>query len=144
MHPTDFLRTLEDEKIVAAIKSAEARTSGQIRVWISRKNIDDPLAAAQRRFKKLRMTRTKHRNAVLLYFAPRTRKFGIVGDTAVHEKCGDAFWKSVAAQLTRDIHEMPMSEAVGAAIRTVGDLLAEHFPSEPGSKNELPDQIERD
>ena len=93
---------------------------------------------------KTSTTRLPPRNAVLLYFAPRTRKFGIVGDTAVHEKCGDAFWKSVAAQLTRDIHEMPMSEAVGAAIRTVGDLLAEHFPSEPGSKNELPDQIERD
>src|SRR2546430_5700935 len=51
-----------DAKIVAAIGEAESRTSGQIRVWISRKHIDDPLTTAQRRFKKLKMAKTKHRN----------------------------------------------------------------------------------
>lgn len=144
MNPVEFLRTLEDEQIVAAIAAAEQRTSGQIRVWISRKPITDALAAAQLRFKKLRMARTKQRNAVLLYFAPRPRKFAIVGDTAIHEKCGPAFWEKIAAQLTHDIHEMPMTDAIVAAIRTVGDLLATHFPPEAGAKDELPNTVERD
>lgn len=144
MHPTDFLRTLEDAKIVTAIAAAEQRTSGQIRVWVSRKPVTDALDAARRRFKKLRMARTKGRNGVLLYFAPRNRLFAIVGDTGVHEKCGDEFWQKVTAQLTHDIREMPMTDAMVNAVRTVGDLLAAHFPHEPGESNELPDKVERD
>jgi uncharacterized membrane protein len=144
MNPTEFLRSLEDEKIVAAIAEAERRTSGEIRVWISRKQITDALAAAQRRFRKLRMARTRHRNAVLLYFAPRAQKFAIVGDVAVHEHCGDEFWQKLAVQLARDIHQMPMTDAIIAAIRTVGYLLAAHFPPDPDDTNELPNTVERD
>ncbi len=144
MHPTDFLRTLDEEKIVAAIGEAERRTSGQIRVWISRKQIADPLAAAKRRFNKLRMSKTRHRNAVLLYFAPRTRQFAIIGDVAVHEKCGDAFWQKVAVQLTHDIREMPMTDAITNTVRTIGDLLAAHFPQDGLCGNEIPDRIEHD
>lgn len=144
MNPADFLRTLDDAKIVAAIGAAEQRTSGQICVWVSRKPITDALTAARRRFKKLRMARTKRRNAVLLYFAPRPRLFAIVGDTGVHEKCGDEFWQKVTAQLTGDIREMPMTDAIVNAVRTVGDLLAVHFPHEPGESNELPDKVEHD
>ncbi len=144
MHPLDFLRQLEDGKIVGAIGDAESRTSGQISVWISQRNVSDPVAAAQRRFKKLGMAKTKNRSAVLLYFAPRARKFAIIGDTGVHEKCGAEFWSKLAAQLTHDIHEMPMTDAIINAIRTVGTLLAAHFPHRRGGANELPDKVGRD
>lgn len=144
MNPIDFLRTLEDTKLAAAIREAESRTSGEIRVWISRRPIGDALEAAQLRFQKLAMAKTRERNAVLLYFAPRTRSFAIVGDTGVHERCGQAFWEKLAAQLTHDIHEMPMTEAIEGAIRTVGDLLAVHFPVQSDDRDELPNTIGRD
>lgn len=144
MNPDEFLHSLEDEKIVTAIAEAERRTSGEIRVWISRKEITDALSAAQRRFRKLHMARTRHRNAVLLYFAPRPRKFAIVGDVAVHAHCGDKFWQTLAAQLTRDMHQIPVTDAIVAAIHTVGHLLAEHFPPDSDDTDELPNAVERD
>jgi uncharacterized membrane protein len=144
MHHKEFIRQLDEEKIVAAIAEAETRTSGEIRVYVSHRKIDDALARAQRRFVKLGMTKTAERNAVLIYFAPRVRQFAIIGDTGVHEKCGDIFWTEVTAQLSADLKSGPATEALVAAIRKIGDLLAAHFPPSPGDKNELPNQIEHE
>ena len=144
MHPADFLRQLEDEKIVTAIGDAESRTSGQIRVWISHKNVSDPSQRRDRDLKNCEWRRQKIATRVLLYFAPRTRKFAIIGDTGVHEKCGAEFWTKVAAQLTHDIHEMPMTDAIINSIRTVGGLLAAHFPHGPAARMNCPTKSSRD
>jgi len=73
----EFLNQLAHEDIVAAIRTAEQKTSGEIRVFISRKKIADPVAAAQAQFERLGMTRTRNRNGVLIYVAPAARKFAI-------------------------------------------------------------------
>src|SRR5438067_3506559 len=104
MKPREFHRKLDDAQIVQAIREAEQRSSGQIRVYISHKNIaEDALTRAQMRFAKLGMSKTRDRNAVLIYVAPRARKFAIIGDTAVHEKCGNAFWQEVSAAMSREL-----------------------------------------
>ena len=35
------------------------------------------------------MHKTRERNAVLIFVAPRAHKFAVVGDKAIHEKCGE-------------------------------------------------------
>ena len=80
-----FLNQLRHDDIVAAIRNAEQKTSGEIRVFISHKNVDDPVAAAQSHFERLGMTKTHHRNGILIFVAPRARKFAVIGDTAVHQ-----------------------------------------------------------
>ena len=144
MNPQEFSNSLDEEKIVAAIGEAERKTSGQIRVYISHRNFPDALARARSRFTKLGMARTRQRNAVLLYLAPRTRVFAIVGDTGVHEKCGDAFWQEVAAQLSGDLKSGPPTDAVVRAVEKIGALLAAHFPPGSDDGNELADGIARD
>ena len=141
MHQVEFLSRIEHEKVVAAIADAETRTSGEIRVWISHRQIADALEAAQKRFQKLGMHKTAERNAVLVYIAPRSRVFAVIGDQAVHEKCGDAFWREVTAQLSTDLKKEPVTEALVNAIQKIGALLAAHFPRKPGDKNQLPDEI---
>ena len=49
------------------------------------------------------MTRTRERNAVLLYFAPVSRKFAVVGDAGVHEKCGAGFWEEIVAEVRQAV-----------------------------------------
>jgi uncharacterized membrane protein len=144
MKTEDFLQQIDDKKIVAAIIETEKRTSGEIRVYVSSRKRTDALAAAQRRFNKLGMTKTAERNAVLVFIAPRTRKFAVIGDIGVHAKCGDAFWKEVTAQLSADLKSGSTTEALIAAIRKIGGLLAAHFPPKPGDKNELPNDILHD
>ena len=92
MRTKEFLSKLEHDRIVDAIKDAESKTSGQIRVYIQRGKLKaDPLMAGQKKFHRLGMHRTRVRNAVLIFVAPRAHKFAVFGDKAIHEKCGEQF-----------------------------------------------------
>jgi uncharacterized membrane protein len=139
-----FLIQLEHDKIVAAIRSAEKKTSGEIRVFISRHKPDDVLAAAESQFARLAMHKTKERNGVLIFVAPVAHKFAIVGDTAVHAKCGDVFWRDVAAEMSGRFKKGEFTSGILHAIEKAGELLAEHFPRRPDDKNELPDDVAHD
>jgi len=140
----EFLNQLHHDDIIAAIRAAEQTTSGEIRVFISRKLVADPVAAAQAQFERLGMTKTHHRNGVLIFVAPRARKFAVIGDTAVHQRCGDGFWQSLAAEMNGHFRQSNFSAGIIHAIQKAGELLAAHFPPQPGDANELPDEIEGD
>ena len=144
MKPKDFLNQLRHDDLVAAIKEAEHKTSGEIRVFVSRHEPDDAVKAAQREFEKLGMTKTAERNGVLIYVAPRVRKFAIIGDSGVHQHCGDRFWSEVAGEMTVYFKRGEFSEGIIHGVRKAGDLLARHFPRGAGDKNELPDDIATD
>jgi uncharacterized membrane protein len=140
----EFLSRLQHDDIIAAIRAAEKDTSGEIRVFLSRKRVTDPVAAAQSHFEHLGMTQTRHRNGVLIFVAPRARKFAVIGDTAVHQRCGDAFWQALAAEMTAHFKKSDFTAGIIHAIRKAGELLAAHFPPQPGDGNELADEIEGD
>jgi uncharacterized membrane protein len=144
MHPKEFIEKLDEAKIQAAIARAEETTSGEIRVAVSHRHRVDALAAAQKRFLKLRMDRTPQRNAVLIYFAPRAHTFAIWGDIAVHQKCGDTFWQGIATKIAPQLKAGKFTEAIEEAVRDIGALLAQHFPRSPGDQNQLPDTIIRE
>jgi uncharacterized membrane protein len=141
---THFINRLSDAAIVGAIRAAESETSGEIRVFVSHKNISDPIAAAREHFLKLKMDRTRDRNAVLIFVAPLSHKFAIIGDADVHAKCGESFWSQVAAEMTDHFKREAWTDGVVHAIRKAGDLLAQHFPRHAGDVNQLSDKIERD
>jgi len=134
----------DSDRIVAAIAAAEKQTSGEIRVHVTRRMPKDIEERAVRRFHLLGMTKTAERNGVLIYLAPRARRFRILGDTAIHEKCGEDFWKEVAAAMEAHFRKGELTEGVVAGIERVGAVLARHFPRGEKDKNELPDTIDTD
>jgi uncharacterized membrane protein len=138
-----FLR-FDSERIVAAIAAAERMSSGEIRVHVTRHKPEDLEGRALRRFQRLGMANTKERNGVLIYIAPRVRRFRILGDVAIHEKCGPEFWKEVAAAMEAHFRKGNFTEGVVAGIERVGEVLARHFPRATGDRNELPDQVTED
>src|SRR6266567_2410739 len=122
-----FLSKLEHEQIVSAIREAESKTSGEIRVYIQRGNLNaNPLIAAQKKFQRLRMNKTRERNAVLIFVAPRARKFAVVGDKAIHEKCGEQFWQRVVDEMRKHFQNEKFSHALVEGIKEIGELLASH------------------
>jgi len=144
MKQADFLARLEDARIVQAIRSAEAKTSGEIRVYISERAVADPLPAAREQFVKLDMDKTKDRNGVLIFVAPESQTFAIVGDEAIHTRGGgESFWKEVADVMTTHLKADAMTDAIVRAVEKVGALLAEHFPHNQDDQDELPDRVER-
>lgn len=119
---------LDHERIVAAIRAAEARTTGPIQVVAARHRTRHPIASARKHFVRLGLDRSPERNGVLIFLAPRSRNFAVVGDRAVHEKCGEAFWKELADAMSGYFRKGEFTEGVVHGIERAGALLAEHFP----------------
>jgi uncharacterized membrane protein len=128
MHPREFKKHLHHDNVVAAIHDAEKKTSGEIRVVVSPKHVDDPVAEAQKEFLRLGMDKSPHRNGVLIFVAPRAHKFAVIGDKAVHEKCGDEFWQKLAEAMTAYFRKSEFSEGIVHGVKKAGELLAEYFP----------------
>lgn len=141
MKTRQFIKQLEHDQIVHAIGEAEKLTSGEIRVFVSRKKSDDPVAAAQREFERLGMTKTAQRNGVLLYISPASQSFAVIGDKAIHEKCGQDFWTKVAEAMRGQFAAGHLTEGIIAGVTFAGHALGEHFPRQPDDKNELPNEI---
>lgn len=142
MRTHHFLRRLDHNRIVQAIKKAEGKSSGQIRVFIQRgKFEDDAVRRAERKFFQLGMQKTTSRNAVLIFVAPRAQKYAVVGDVGVDEKCGQEFWKKLVNDMGAHFKSQDFNRAIILAISEVGKLLAAHFPRTGDTINELPDEI---
>ncbi len=141
MRTKDFLDRLDHKRIVDAIASAEATTSGEIRVFIQRGEMaGDPLDFAQKKFQQLGMTKTSARNAILILVAPRAQKFAVVGDEGVHQKCSAEFWQQLVDGMRTHFKSENFTDALLAGINSAGHLLASHFPRQAGDQNELPDE----
>ncbi len=144
MKPKHFLRQLDHDRIVEAIREAERHTSGEIRVFISHRHVPDPVAAATHRFAKLKMHKTRHRNAVLIFVAPKSQTFAIIGDEGVHARCGDEFWTRTAEEMGRHFKQQKFTDGLLHGIQIAGKLLAEHFPHRGGDSNEVSDSVVED
>jgi uncharacterized membrane protein len=146
MKAQTFIDKLDDGCVVAAIEAAEQSTSGEIRVFVSRRRLrgGDIIARAARRFEKLGMTATQERNGVLIYFMPLEHRFAVIGDTGIHEKCGASFWEDVAAGIREHLARGEFTEAVVGAIARAGEVLARHFPRSGDDRDELPNAVGRD
>ena len=128
MHPKEFKKRLHHDNLVAAIREAEQKTTGEIRVVISHKHVEAPVTQAQSEFMRLGMANSPHRNGVLIFVAPRAHKFAVIGDKAVHEKCGDEFWQKLAEAMTGYFRKSEFTEGIIHGVKKAGELLAEHFP----------------
>jgi uncharacterized membrane protein len=133
----------ENARIVEAIRKAEQRTSGEIRVYIeNRCKYVDALDRAAEIFWNLKMDQTAYRNAVLLYVAIKDHQFAIFADKGIHEKLGDEFWQKVVNEMSKHFKQSHYLDALLQVIHDLGEALNAHFPYDPSTdKNEIPDDI---
>jgi uncharacterized membrane protein len=141
MKPAQFIKSLDHARLEAAIAAAEAKTSGEIRVMVYQKPIDDAVSFAQTEFLRLGMQKTRERNAVFFFVAPASQSFAIIGDEGVHQKCGNAFWSELAATMQSGFRHEDYTGALAEGIERAGGLLAGHFPRRPDDTNELPNRV---
>ena len=137
-----FLSKVDHDRVVAAIRDAEAKSSGEIRVHLDHRRVADPLAEGRAVFERLGMTSTADRNGALIFVSPRSKKFAILGDTAIHEKCGDDFWASAAEALSGHFRGGRFTEGLIDAIARLGNVLAKHFPPKAARTNAIADTVD--
>jgi uncharacterized membrane protein len=139
------VESLDHGRIVAAIREAEARSRGEIRVHVADREVMDPQAEAAVVFVRLGMTKTGERNGVLLFVAPESQAIAVIGDRDIHARCGEELWSAVTEAVRDEFRAGRFTEGIVAGVRAVGDELARHFPRLPGrpDRNELPDGVSR-
>ncbi len=141
MKKSDFIKQLDHPALEAAIARAEAVTSGEIRVLVLKESVAEPVAAAQAAFTRLGMEKTRERNGVLIFVAPASQRFAVIGDEGVHAKRGQVFWDEMAAAMSGEFKRGQFTAGLLAGIERTGALLAAHFPHRPNDRNELPNRI---
>ena len=139
----EFFEALDRPAIVEAIRRAEEQGFGEIRVHLQHGRVADSRAEAGKTFVRLGMARTVNRTGCLVFIAPEERAFAVVGDRAIHERVGDAFWLEARDAAASLFAEGKFTAGIVAAVGRIGAALAAHFPKGAGQTdtNELPDDV---
>jgi uncharacterized membrane protein len=133
-------------RIEQAIREGEATHSGQIRFVVEGALDGRPLfrdqPARERAldiFSQLRIWDTEHNNGVLIYLLLADRDIEIVADRGINGKVGTEGWEHICTLLEKEFRAGLFEYGVIKGIQEVSRVLAQHFPKEPGGRNELPD-----
>ena len=142
MNARNFFTKEEQENIVEAIKAAENKTSGEIRVHLENKcKGGSPLDRAANLFAKLDMHKTELRNGVLIYLATDDRQFCILGDAGINDKVAEDFWEDITESTIALFKEGAFAQGLVHAITQSGEKLKADFPVAVDDINELSDEI---
>ncbi len=139
-----LLGPAQQEQVVACIRNAENKTTGEVRVYVESKcSYVDAMDRAWELFALLGMAETERRNAVLVYLAIDDHQYAIAGDKEIYEKAGGpVFWEAAAQHLKDHLKRGEIATGLCTCVNELGDALAMHFPYDPTiTKNELPDEI---
>ena len=99
-------------------------------------------ARAEDAFARLRVWDTAANNGVLIYLLLADQRIEIVADRGLAPFVSTELWRGVCLLMEERLRAGEHADAVVAGIEAPGDLLATHFPQEPGApdEDELPDQ----
>lgn len=139
----DFFTEEEKLQIIEAVRNAERRTSGEVRVFVeSRCSYMDAIDRAKEIFVELKMNDTVDRNAVLVYIALKDHQLAIFGDEGIHSKLGNDYWNAEVKKMISNFNKENYGEGIKEVVTDIGDALTQLFPyNNDTDKNELPDDI---
>jgi uncharacterized membrane protein len=140
--PQTFFTPAEQLNIVAAIKEAEAQTSGEIKVHIEC-CVDglDVVEKAKQVFDRLELEKTQDRNGILIYIAKDDRKLAIYGDAGINRVVPEGYWESTKDLMQSYFKVNQFAEGTLKGIHMVGKKLITYFPIKSGDKNEISNEI---
>jgi uncharacterized membrane protein len=118
--------------VAAAIAAAEDGTTGRIAVREIPDATVDAFQRARWEFERSGLQRHRGANAALILVAPKAKQVAVLGDRALHERVGDAFWNGVVAESLTHFERGAISDGVIAAVGRIGEALRAHFPQGTG------------
>jgi uncharacterized membrane protein len=141
--PPQFFSAEEQAKVVAAIQTAEKRTSGEVRVYVeSRCRFVDPIDRAAEIFYSLQMERTSLHNGVLVYVAMKDRQLAVFADENIYTVAGADFWKKAVRTILASFNKEDYAAGIASIVLEIGAALEQYFPYDGVTdKNELPDEM---
>ena len=136
-----FFTKEQQEEITAAVRRAELKTSGEIRLFIDSKCKGDVLDRAAFIFEHLEIHKTVKRDGVLFYLAIDHRKFAILGDAGINAVVKPDFWDEIKKEMLTHFSRAEFTKGLVKGIEMAGEALEKYFPHEENDTNELADEI---
>jgi uncharacterized membrane protein len=137
----DLLSKGDLERVREAVRNAEARTSGEIRVHLDDTSVDNVLDHAAFIFEELGMHRTQDRNGVLIYVSVAQHRAAVIGDAGIHEKLPHGFWNETLGVILEQFKAERYCEGLCMGVERLGEQLRAHFPRAKDDRNELSDEV---
>jgi uncharacterized membrane protein len=139
----EFFTDEEKQSIIDAVRNAEQRTSGEVRVFVeSHCRYVNAIDRAVEIFENLQMQKTELRNATLVYVAVKDRQLAVFGDEGIHQKVGNEYWANEVMKMIHAFNRDNIADGIRQCVLNIGEALAMHFPYDRSTdKNELPDDI---
>jgi uncharacterized membrane protein len=141
MKPSKFFTEEQKKQITDAIKDAENKTSGEIRLHVEKNCKINVMDRAAYIFSKLKMHKTEKRNGVLFYLAVDDHKFAILGDAGINAVTPDDFWDEIRDVVLDYFRKNQYADGLAKGIRMAGKALQEQFPYQSDDVNELSNEI---
>jgi uncharacterized membrane protein len=140
-----FFSKIDEARIVEAIRGAETRSRGEIRIHATEEPVTDVLQEATKAFEGLGMTATAERNGILIFVAPKSQKFAVLGDSGITSRVGTTPLDEMAAAMSEAFRQARFTDGLVGAVERAGQILAELFPRVEGGtdKDELSNSISR-
>ena len=130
------------QELKQAIRNAELKTSGEIRIHIENTcHGQEALDRAVEIFASFEMHKTEKLNGVLFYLAVQDHKFSILGDVGINRKVPKNFWEEIKNSMQEYFKKKQFKEGLEYGVHQAGHELMEYFPYQHDDINELPDEI---
>jgi len=141
-----YLSNEDLKSISAKIGEIEKLTSGELvitikerRGWLEkRKSIR---ALAEKEFLDTNIGETKDSTGILLFMIFNAKEFCILADKHVNEKVKQSVWDGIANNISQHFKQDKFCDGFLDAIEQTGQILAAHFPIQPGDINELSNEV---
>ena len=96
---------------------------------------------ARQAFFEKKIHTTAARTGIMIFISFVEHRVIVLADEGISSKLPEDTWQQLVNQLVSHIRQKRLALGLTEAIQNCGKLLAEHFPSVPGNRNELPDQL---
>jgi len=97
---------------------------------------------AVRHFMESGVYNTKDRTGVLIFISALERRVELIADKGISEKIPQEKWDFIVSHIIDGIKSKQLVKHLTEAITECGNLLATHFPIQPGDVNELKDDMD--
>jgi uncharacterized membrane protein len=91
-------------------------------------------------FSQLGVWDTEENNGVLIYLLLADHDIEIVADRGINARVAPVEWEKICRGMEQALARGAYGQAIVEGIEEISALLARHYPSRPGGRNELPDE----
>ncbi len=123
-----------------ALAYALAQVAAVDRILVGKRNMAEAVRRrAMRHFVESAVYDTVDRTGVLLFISVLERRVELIADKGINSKVESKAWESIVSLLVGGIRKSNTSASIEAAVRSIGEILAEHVPPRPEDINEISD-----